>query len=212
MNNKKQNLDLSVFNCSLNFAFCPSIALSIKDNFLENKKFDDLVKEFPNQDRNDLLSALRYFYICYSFKVDNAQFENQEYFYFQIFSKIAGHLNPENPIYGFFDKEKVTSMIQEINEMFDPQNHDKIILDPFGEDFLANANEMIVELQKWTELKLLDFNKDYFLNNEVLNSLAKMIENEKKNSACKKKKKVVKTQPKDEKTKPKRQTKRRAIG
>lgn len=214
MNKKEENVDLSDFNCRLNFAFCPSRPVISSNINIQNDQVQALSIEFPNQDKNDLLSALRYFYICYSLRVDDAEFKNQDYFYFQVFSKIAGHLKSEKPLYGFFDREKIPFMIQEINEMFDPKDHDKVILDSFAEDICSTANHIILELQKWTDLKLSDFNKLYFLDTSILNSLVKIIENEKIFLASQKnKKRVKKAKPKktsNEKNKPNRRTKRRA--
>lgn len=217
MNKKEEKVDLSDFNCRINFAFCPSKAVSaFKNSDFQNRQIENLIKEFPNQDKNNLTSALRCFYICYSLRIENENFKNQDYFYFQIFSKIAGHLKSENPFYGFFESEKIPLMIQEINEMFDPKNHDKVILDSFGEDIYSNTNNIIAELQKWTDLKLIDFNKSYFLDTEVLISLVKIIESEKKFLASQKnKKRVKKIKPNkndNEKSKTKTRTKRRTSG
>jgi hypothetical protein len=201
MSKKQENSAAPIFKCMLNFAFCPSSALSIKDDKFANKQIDNMLKEFPNQDANDLKNSLRYFYICYSFKIEDVSFENKEYFYFQIFSKIAGHLNPEDPIFGFFEKEKITSMIQDINETFNPQNHDKTILDSFSDYHFLNTDDIVLELQKWTELKLIDFNNFYLADQDVLFNLIKIIENEKKFLACQKKKKRLQTNTKNEKRK-----------
>jgi hypothetical protein len=192
MNNKQEVFDISVFNTRLNFAFCPSCVLELPEsNPLYSDIANELHSEFPNQNKNDLILAVRYFYICYSLKIEDPQFENQDYFYFQIFSKLAGHLKPHDPVYGFFDKEKISSMIQEINEMFGSVVHDKIILDSFAEDIYSDAGTVVSELQKWTELKLIEFNKFYFLDSEVLLRLSKIINNEKKFSACQKNKKTI---------------------
>lgn len=197
MNNKKEIFDISVFNSRLNFAFCPSFPLSLsKSNSSNSEIVEELYKKFSNQNKNDLISAVRYFYICYSLKIEDPQFEKQDYFYFQIFSKVAGHLKPHDPVYGFFDREKIYLLIEEINEMFHPSGHDKIILDSFAEDICSDAGSVISELQKWTDLKLLDFNKLYFLDSEVLIHLVKIIDNEKKFSACQKgKKRINKKKP-----------------
>lgn len=216
MKKEQEIFDISVFNSRLNFAFCPSCCLTaLKENYLHYNIADELYKKFPNQDKNDLIFAVRYFYICYSLKIEDPQFENQDYFYFQVFSKLAGHLKPHEPVYGFFDKEKVSSMIQEINEMFSPAGHNKIILDSFAEEIYSDAGTAISELQKWTELKLLEFNKLYFLDSEVLLSLVKIIDNEKKNSACQKDKKAInKKKPtlENEKKRSRKKTKRRTDG
>lgn len=216
MNKKEENVDLSDFNCRLNFAFCPSQPVVASSSETQNEQVKGLILEFPNQDKNDLLSVLRYFYICYSLRVDDIQFKNQDYFYFQAFSKIAGNLKSEDPFYGFFDRDKIPYMIQEINEMFNPKNHDKVILDSFAEDVFSTANYIISELQKWTDLKLIDFNKSYFLDTEVLISLVKIIESEKKILASQKnKKRVKKIKPNkndNEKSKTKTRTKRRTSG
>lgn len=216
MNKKEENVDLSDFNCRLNFAFCPSQPVVASSSETQNEQVKGLILEFPNQDKNDLLAVLRYFYICYSLRVDDIKFKNQDYFYFQAFSKIAGNLKSEDPFYGFFDRDKIPYMIQEINEMFNPKDHDKIILDSFAEDVHSTANYIISELQKWTDTKLTDFNKSYFLDANILLSLVRIIENEKKFLASQKNKKRVKKQsPKktqNEKVKPKRKTKRGTSG
>jgi hypothetical protein len=190
MNNKKEVFDISVFNSHLNFAFCPSSALKLPESSpLFNDIANELYSEFPNQNKNDLMLAVRYFYVCYSLKIEDLQFGNQDYFYFQVFSKLAGYLKPHEAIYGFFDKEKISSMIQEINETFNPAGHEKMILDSFAEDICLDAGTAISELQKWTELKLVNFNKFYFLDSEVLLYLSKIIDNEKKFSDFQKNKK-----------------------
>jgi hypothetical protein len=188
MKSKKHDFDISIFNCGINFAFCPSCLLKLSSSSgFKDEIAEDLYRDFPGQNKNDLISATRYFYVCYSLKIEDPQFENQDYFYFQIFSKIAGHLKPHEPTYGFFHKEKVSFLIQEINEMFNPLNHDKVILDSFAENIYSDAGSVISELQKWTELKLIDFNKFYFLNPEVLTFLVKIIDNEKKEKKINKK-------------------------
>ena len=92
-------------------------------------------------------------------------------------------------------------MIQDINETFNPQNHDKTILDSFSDYHFLNTDDIVLELQKWTELKLIDFNNFYLADQDVLFNLIKIIENEKKFLACQKKKKRLQTNTKNEKRK-----------
>lgn len=179
---KTQEVKLSEFNSELNFAFCPDMALvgSMK-LFERNKDIKSFVENFPYQDINNLRESYRYFYICYSLKVHGLSPENKDYFYFQLYSQIGNSQNSEEPMYGFFEKEKIVSIIEEINEMFDPPTHHKKILDTYVDEFSLNADLILSDIQKWTDEKLSEFSNSYFRDQSVVNSLYNIVKADEEN-------------------------------
>ena len=189
---KKTEVNLSEFTSSLNFAFCPSTALIGSQKLIKkNKEIKSLINGYPNQSVDDLSNAFRYFYICYSMKVEGVGQENSDYFYFQLYSQMGSLQKSEAPIYGFFENEKILSMIEEIDEMFDPRIHNKKIIDSYVDELISDTDSILTTIKKWTDNKLLEFDNYYFQDKNVIDSLRKIIENDEKSKISSKKTKKI---------------------
>lgn len=185
---EKTEVKLSEFMSSLNFAFCPSAALIGSQKLIKkNKEIKSLIKDYPNQSADDLSNAFRYFYICYSMKVEEVGQKNNDYFYFQLYSQMGSLQKSEPPIYGFFENEKILSMIQEIDDMFEPKKHDRKIIDSYVEELISDTDSILKSIKKWTDNKLLEFDNYYFQDKKVVDSLRKIIKNEEKSKTSFKK-------------------------
>ena len=183
---KKQNseFDLSKFDAVLNFAYCPSIALTIEQPTINNtQEFKELSDSLDDKSTHYMSLAMKYFYICYSITIENINLEDNNYFYFQLFSQIGDQQTAADPIYGFYNDEKILESIKDIDSMFYPDQYDKQIFDTFQDELFGKADEIIKLMQQWTELKLLSFNNLYFKDKSVVDNLYKLIDyNLKKNA------------------------------
>lgn len=202
----QKNQNLNQFSASINFAFCPMRALVASRNLMmENDEIKTTVKDFPEIDAESLLNSFRYFYICYSIKVEDIEQENKDYFYFQLFSQIGEEQAATSPIYGFYSHDEILSMIKDIDAMFNPEWHERQIFESYTEDLNGSADQLIKLMQEWTSLKLLQFNDFYFQDEKAVFSLYKLIEDakklEKKTEVGKIKTKVKKSTTKKSSTK-----------
>ena len=181
---KKSKYDLSNFDAVLNFAYCPSKALTIEKSLMHNsQEFKELSGSLDDKSTEYMSSAMKYFYICYSITIENINLEDNNYFYFQLFSQIGDQQAAASPVYGFYNDEKVLESIKDIDSMFYPDQYDKQIFDTFQDELFGKADEIIKLMQEWTELKLLSFNNLYFKDESAIDNLRKLIDyNLKKNA------------------------------
>jgi len=187
--------DISKINAALNFAYCPSAALKINTNYMQNsQEFIDLSKGLDKESVFYMSNAMRYFYICYSLKLEgvNPDFEKSNYFYFQLFSQIGDQQAASQPVYGFFEDEKIFDLIKDIDSLFEPEKYNKQIFDSFQEEIFANASELIKLMQEWTDLKLSVFNNLYFKDANAVENLYKLIQRGRAISPAEKTKKLRK--------------------
>jgi hypothetical protein len=188
---KKDQFDLSSFEATLNFAYCPSDSLIINSSLMQNsQEFIDLSKGLDKKSISYMTKAMRYFYICYCIKLENHEsFKESNYFYFQLFSQIGDQQTASQPIYGFHSDEKTLDLIKDIDSMFNPDQYDKCIFDTFQGQITAKANEIIGLMEEWTKAKLLTFNNSYFNDNEAVENLYLLIKRGNKAESSKKDKK-----------------------
>ena len=173
---KKSKYDLSNFDAELNFAYCPSKALTIQESLLTNtEEFKDLASSLDDESTIYMSMAMKYFYICYSITVENLNLEDNNYFFFQLFSQIGDQQTAANPIYGFYNDEKILESIKDIDSMFIPEEYDKQIFDTFQNELFGKADEIINLMQQWTSLKLKSFNDLYFKDEIAVDNLYKLI-------------------------------------
>jgi len=198
----KSKHDLNQFSGSLNFAFCPMKALiAAKKLTMETDEVQSIIKDYPTVDTDNLLNAFRYFYICYSIKIDNIEQENKDYFYFQLFSQMGEEQVATSPIYGFYNHDQIISMIKDIDAMFDPERHERQIFESYTENLSGESGELIKLMQEWTSLKLLQFNDLYFQDEGAVYSLYKLMEDAKKSEIKTKSKTAAKNKIKKPTTK-----------
>jgi hypothetical protein len=201
---KKDQFDLSSFEATLNFAYCPFNSLIINPSFIRNSsEFADLSKGLDKKSILYMTNAMRYFYICYSIKLENhPSFKESNYFYFQLFSQIGDQQAASQPVYGFYSDEKILDLIKDIDSMFNPDQYDKCIFDTFQGDMMGKANEIIKLMEEWTKAKLIAFNTSYFSDNKAIENLYLLIKRgrqaesrklNKKNKEVKNKKKIIKS-------------------
>lgn len=203
-------INISNISANLNFAYCPSSALIINSNYIQNsEEFIDLSKNLDKESISYMSNAMRYFYICYSLKLENinSELDESNYFYFQLFSQIGDQQSASQPVYGFFEDEKILELIKDIDYLFEPEKYDKQIFDTFHVEIAASASELIKLMQQWTNLKLLTFNNLYFKDFEAVENLHKLIQRgkilEKQKPKKPKPKTKLKTKPKSKpKSKP----------
>jgi hypothetical protein len=173
----QDNYNLKQFPASINFAFCPSKALIASSNLTtEIKEVESIINEYPVLNTGDILNSFRYFYICYSIKVENTDQENKDYFYFQLFSQIGNQQAATSPVYGFYTNDQIISMIKDIDAMFSPERHERQIFESYTEELYGSADQIINLMQEWTSLKLLQFNNLYFQDENAVMTLYKLIE------------------------------------
>jgi len=173
----KSEYDLSNFDAVLNFAYCPSIALNIDHSLMINSnEFKQLSESLDDESTRYMSKAMKYFYICYSITIENTQLLHNNYFYFQLFSQIGDQQNAADPIYGFYNDEKILESIKDIDSMFYPEKYDKQIFDTFQSDLCASADQIIKLMQDWTTLKLKSFNDLYFKDKKTVENLYRLIE------------------------------------
>lgn len=194
--NKKQNskFDLSKFDAELNFAYCPSKALTLNSSLmLDSNEFKDLSESIDDKSISYLIGCMKYFYICYCVKIVNLKQDHNNYFYFQLFSQIGDQQSAAQPIYGFYTDEKILESIKDIDAMFYPEEYDKQIFDTFQNELFGGADQIAKLMQDWTDLKLLNFKDLYFKDEDAVKNLYKLIESNKDDKKIAKRKKTIKT-------------------
>ena len=170
---------LKNFSASLVFGFCPTKALAASDELtLNSEEIKLLVKECPKNKIKNILGAFRYFYICYCLKIEELDQDNKNYFYLQTFSQISDQQTPAAPIYGFYNNEEIISMIKDVDNLFNPDSHDKQVFESYLQELEGDASQLIELMQNWTSLKLLQFNDLYFQDEKAIRNLYQLINNE----------------------------------
>lgn len=189
---KNDQFDLSRFEATLNFAYCPSSSLIINSSLMQNsQEFIDLSKGLDKKSVSYMMKAMRYFYICYCIKLENHEsFKESNYFYFQLFSQIGDQQTPAQAFYGFHSDEKILDLIKDIDLMFSPDQYDKCIFDTFQGEMTGKANEIISLMEEWTKAKLITFNNAYFNDNAAIENLYLLIKRGNKAESSKKDKKA----------------------
>lgn len=171
---------LNKFGASLNFAFCPVSALksskASRESMMQTEEISLMIMELPESGIDILMDSFRYFYICYSIKVEDIEEENKDYFYFQLFSQIGDQQTAIDPVYGFYTEEQILSMIKDINGMFDPEIHERQIFESYVQEMNGSADDILKLMQDWTQLKILQFNDLYFQDEEAVSSLYALLE------------------------------------
>jgi len=205
LNNENNNPDLNQFSASLNFAFCPSKALSPSYSLLQsNEEINSIIKECASKTQIEkILKCFRYFYICYCLKLEDLNQENKNYFYFQLFSQIGDQQSPTTPVYGFYNNEEILSMIRDIDNMFNPENHDKQIFESYVQNLNGNASDLLKLMQDWTSLKLLQFTELYFQDHDAIQNLRELLVQEEESKKNTKKTKKSQANQRNKKTKSK---------
>jgi hypothetical protein len=172
----ENNFDLSKFNAELNFAYCPSEALTLTPELKHStEEFKELSKDLDARCIKYLAAAMKYFYVCYCIKIENLNNEENHYLYFQLFSQVGDQQSAALPIYGFYSYESILSIIKDIDSMFVGENYNKQLFDTFQNEFCGTADQIIKSMQDWTSLKLLSFNDMYFKNQSAVESLSYLI-------------------------------------
>lgn len=184
---------LKNFSASLVFGFCPVGALMASDDLtLNSQEIKAIIQECPEDKIKNILGAFRYFYICYCLKLEELEQDNKNYFYLQTFSQIGDQQTPAEPIYGFYNNEEIMSMIKDVDNLFDPDSHEKQVFESYLQDLEGDASQLIELMQNWTSLKLLQFNDLYFQDGNAIKNLYQLINNEddsKNNAKTRKRKK-----------------------
>lgn len=184
-------LDFDQIEASLNFAFCPTFPLRVNTKTKEESGFFNSSSSKNDKIIDSLLDISRHFYICYSFKFAD---QKQDYFFFQSFSIAGFEIFHSEPVFGFFSKEQILTLISQIDEMFLPQRHEKQIYDSYISDTTAAASYLLAIMGEWTKLKLEDFEYFYFTSDEVALQIQQLTEQLKSAEAPKRKKTNSKTQ------------------
>ena len=170
---------LKNFSASLVFGFCPIGALTASDELtLNSEEIKALIKECPKPKIKNILGAFRYFYICYCLKLEQLDQDNKNYFYFQTFSQISDQQTPAAPVYGFYNNEEIMSMIKDVDNLFNPDTHEKQVFESYLQDLEGDASQLIELMQNWTSLKLLQFNDLYFQDEGAIRNLYELINQE----------------------------------
>jgi hypothetical protein len=196
-NKEKKSIDydqpsLKNFSASLVFGFCPTKALMASDELtLNSEEIKLLVKECPRNKIKNILGAFRYFYICYCLKIEELEQDNKNYFYLQTFSQISDQQTPAAPIYGFYNNEEIMSIIKDVDNLFNPDEHEKQVFESYLQELEGDASQLIELMQNWTSLKLLQFNDLYFQDGAAVGNLYELLEQ--KDETKKPKKKIKKT-------------------
>lgn len=178
---KKNDFDLSKFDATLNFAYCPSEALTLTPELKHStEEFKQLSKDLDERCTKYLAAAMKYFYVCYCIKIENFNNEENHYLYFQLFSQVGDQQSAALPIYGFYSYESILSIIKDIDSMFLGENYNKQVFDTFQNELYGTADQIIKLMQDWTSLKLLSFNEMYFKNQSAVESLSYLIKYGKK--------------------------------
>lgn len=208
---EKNDLDLSKFDATLNFAYCPSEALTLTPELKHStEEFKELSKDLDARCTKYLAAAMKYFYVCYCIKIENFNNKENHYLYFQLFSQVGDQQSAALPIYGFYSYESILSIIKDIDSMFSGENYNKQVFDTFQNELYGTTDQIIKLMQNWTSLKLLSFNDMYFKNQSAVESLSYLIKygnkisnNPSDKKAIKKKKPLkkkvkIKVEPKNE--------------
>ena len=183
-NKEKKSIDaeqpsLKNFSASLVFGFCPMEALIASDELtLNSEEIKALIKECPKDKIKNILGAFRYFYICYCLKLEQLDQDNKNYFYLQTFSQISDQQTPAAPIYGFYNNEEIMSMIKDVDNLFNPDTHEKQVFESYLQDLEGDASQLIELMQNWTSLKLLQFNDLYFQDEGAIRNLYELVNQE----------------------------------
>ena len=203
---------LKNFSASLVFGFCPTRALTASDELtLNSEEIKLLAKECPSSKVKNILGAFRYFYICYCLKIEELEQDNKNYFYLQTFSQIGDQQTPAAPVYGFYNNEEIMSMIKDVDNLFDPDAHEKQIFESYLQELDGDASQLIELMQNWTSLKLLQFNDLYFQDEDAIHNLYQLINDEDDFEKSAKTQKRKKSAPDSKKpTTPKATTKKTA--
>jgi hypothetical protein len=107
--------------------------------------------------------------------IENLNLEDNNYFYFQLFSQIGDQQTGATPVYGFYSDKKILESIKDIDSMFAPEKYDKQIFDTFQNELYGKADEIINLMQQWTLLKLQNFNDSYFRDEVAIKNLYQLI-------------------------------------
>jgi hypothetical protein len=170
---------LKNFSASLVFGFCPTRALTASDELtLNSEEIKLLAKECPSNKVKNILGAFRYFYICYCLKIEELEQDNKNYFYLQTFSQIGDQQTPAAPVYGFYNNEEIISMIKDVDNLFNPDAHEKQVFESYLQELDGDASQLIELMQNWTSLKLLQFNDLYFQDEEAIRNLYQLLNDE----------------------------------
>jgi hypothetical protein len=170
---------LKNFSASLVFGFCPTRALIASTELTSNsEEIKLLAKECPRNKIKNILGAFRYFYICYCLKIEELEQDNKNYFYLQTFSQIGDQQTPAAPVYGFYNNEEIMSMIKDVDNLFNPDAHEKQVFESYLQELDGDASQLIELMQNWTSLKLLQFNDLYFQDEEAIRNLYQLINEE----------------------------------
>jgi hypothetical protein len=183
---------------NLNFAFCPTFLLKANNKTKEESGIFNSV-ESKSKIVDSLMDIARYFYICYSFRFDESK---QDYFFFQSFSAVGSQISSSEPVFGFFTKEEILTLISKIDETFLPRKHEKQIYDSYINEYSSSADYLLTIMAEWTKIKLQHFEYLYSTSEEVQQEMEKLINQFNKTEAksLAKRKKTQKAEAKTDKT------------
>lgn len=197
--NLENEINFDETAASLNFAFCPTFPLRANNKTKqESGLFNNNLNE--NEILDSLLDIGRHFYICYSFKFDNYE---QDYFFFQSFSATGFKFAESEPLFGFFSKDQILTLISQIDEIFLPSKHDKQIYDSYINEVESSADYLLAVMAEWTKLKLEGFEYLYLTSEDVTKQIEDLTEQIKKTAVSKTRKTKSKTNKNGTKPKPK---------
>jgi hypothetical protein len=159
---------------TLNFAFCPAELLDLDEkSFGQSSIFGDLFsqtapadgKEENERDSDaDLIdyfkNYIKYYYVCYSFELDENLYGGKSYFYFQIFYQAGTEQGFFEPFFGIFSEKEIFDFLKDVDSLFSPDPHEKIMFDN-TESPTGSCQLMVQLMQQWTALKLIEFNNEY---------------------------------------------------
>jgi hypothetical protein len=165
MNYKQKLALLDTKTSTFNFAFCPNQPLSCGKNLasslIEEIKNGKNLKNITNEECNKIVSASNFFYICYSFKINEENYNGLEYFFFQTFYRVGrSDLIYSKPVFGFFSRQEIIDFINSISDLFAPSNHDKQIFDAVEVGFESTSELILKLMTTWTILKINEFDKN----------------------------------------------------
>ena len=164
----KINFEETVAN--LNFAFCPTFPLKVDNKIKKESGFFN--SAFSKKEKqNSEIDTSRYFYICYSFKIDGM---DQDYFFFQSFSISQFKFFNSEPLFGFFSKEHILLLISQIDEIFSPKEHQKQIYDSYINEYSSSADYLLAVMAEWTKIKLQHFEYLYLSSEEIQEEIEKL--------------------------------------
>lgn len=185
--------------CELNFGFCPESLLKLHESKYENiisflrkqnKKNQTLKKELAV----DLVEAVRFFYICYSFKLSHFEdkLDRNHYFYFQPFIIAGSKYIPCIAEFGFMNENEVMDSISQISDIFIPSQHEKALLNlPVSTENKVESykvKDIIKIMSEWTALKTKEMLGIFSLDKEASQNLIRIANLIDENSKSKKNK------------------------